>query len=78
MAIEFVLPFYIWFLIITIIVQSHYYTLAARLNGSNAVQVLATLFLLSYAKLLQSDNHQSTKLEYLDSSVWLYDGNTDF
>jgi len=51
MAIEFVLPFYIWFLIITIIVQSHYYTLAARLSGRNAVQV--TLFLLFNAKLLR-------------------------
>ena len=49
---QFVFTLYIWFLVITIIVLSNYYTLAARLSG-NAVQVLATLFLLSYAKLLR-------------------------
>ena len=80
---QFVFPLYIWFLVITIIVLSHYYTLAAKLSGRNAVQVLATLFLLSYAKLLQvlitafssttithSDGHQQT--------VWLYDGNINY
>ena len=50
---QFVFPLYIWFLVVTIIVLSHYYTLAARLSGRNAVPVLATLFLLSYAKLLR-------------------------
>ena len=50
---QFVFPLYIWFLVITIIVLSHYYTFAARLSGRNAVPVLATLFLLSYAKLLR-------------------------
>ena len=80
---QFVFPLYIWFLVITIIVLSHYFTSAARLSGRNAVQVLATLFLLSYAKLLQvlitvfssttiahSDGHQQT--------VWLYDGNVNY
>ena len=80
---QFVFPLYIWFLVIIIIVLSHYSTLAARLSGRNAVQVLATLFLLSYAKLLQvlitafssttithSDGHQQT--------VWLYDGNINY
>ena len=37
---QFVFPLYIWFLVITIIVLSHYYTLAARLSGRNAVPVL--------------------------------------
>ena len=78
---QFVFPLYIWFLVITIIVLSHYFTLAARLSGRNAVPVLATLFLLSYAKLLQfvitvfsstrlSDGHQQ--------GVWLYDGNVNY
>ena len=35
-----------------IIVLSHYSTTAARPSGRNEVQVLATLFLLSYAKLV--------------------------
>ena len=80
---QFVFPLYIWFLVITIIVLSHYYTLAARLSGRNAVPVLATLFLLSYAKLLRIiiTVFQSTELEYPDRSVrkiWLYDGNIDY
>ena len=80
---QFVFPLYIWFLVITIIVLSHYYTLAARLSGRNAVPVLATLFLISYAKLLRIiiTVFQSTQLEYPDRSVrkiWLYDGNVDY
>ena len=80
---QFVFPLYIWFLVITIIVLSHYFTLAARLSGRNAVPVLATLFLLSYAKLLRIiiTVFQSTDLEYPDKSVrkvWLYDGNVDY
>ena len=80
---QFVFPLYIWFLVIAIIVVSHYSTLAARLSGRNAVPVLATLFLLSYAKLLRIiiTVFQSTDLEYPDNSVrkiWLYDGNVDY
>ena len=80
---QFVFPLYIWFLVITIIVLSHYSTFAARLSGRNAVPVLATLFLMSYAKLLRIiiTVFQSTELEYLDNSVrkiWLYDGNVDY
>ena len=80
---QFVFPLYIWFLVITIILLSHYYTLAARLSGRNAVPVLATLFLISYAKLLRIiiTVFQSTDLEYPDNTVrkvWLYDGNVDY
>ena len=80
---QFVFPLYIWFLVITIIVLSHYSTLAARLSGRNAVQVLSTLFLISYAKLLRIiiTVFQSTDLEYPDSivrKVWFYDGNVDY
>ena len=80
---QFVFPIYIWLIVILIIVSSHYYTKAAKLSGRNAVQVLATLFLLSYAKLLQATITiiSSTTLEYPDGSirrVWLYDGNVDY
>ena len=80
---QFVFPLYIWFLVITIIVLSHYYTLAAKLSGRNAVPVLATLFLISYAKLLRIiiTVLQSTELEFPDNSVrkvWFYDGNVDY
>ena len=80
---QFVFPLYIWFLVITIIVLSHYYTLAARLSGRNAVPVLATLFLISYAKLLRIiiAVFQSTDLNYSNNTlrkVWFYDGNVDY
>ena len=80
---QFVFPVYIWFIVILIIVSSHYYTTAAKLASNKAVQVLATLFLLSYAKLLRLTItiFSSTTLEYPDGSirrVWLYDGNVDY
>ena len=80
---QFVFPLYIWFLVIAIIILSHYYTLAARLSGRNAVPVLATLFLISYAKLLRIiiTVFQSTDLEYPDNivrKIWFYDGNVDY
>ena len=80
---QFLFPLYIWLLVIVIIVASHYSSRAARLSGNNAVQVLATLFLLSYAKLLRLiiTIFSSTELVYPDGytrKVWLYDGNVDY
>ena len=49
---QFAYPLYIWLLVAGIILLSRYSTVAARLSGSNSVPVLATLFLLSYAKVL--------------------------
>ena len=46
-------PVYIWLLAIVIIATSHFFTRVSKLSGKNTVQVLATLFLLSYTKLLQ-------------------------
>ena len=51
---QFVFPLYVWALVGLIIVVSHYSTNAARIFGRNPVSVLATLFLLSYTKLLQT------------------------
>ena len=50
---------------------------------NNALQVLATLFLLSYAKILRVviTVFSSTVLLYPDKfkkRVWLYDGNIEF
>ena len=50
---QFVFPFYIWFMLITIIISCYYSTMASKLFGKNPVQVLATLFLLSYAKIIR-------------------------
>ena len=80
---QFLFPLYIWTIVVLIIVSSHYSTTAAKVSGRNAVQVLATLFLLSYAKLLRITITalSFTLLEYPDGSVkriWLYDGNVDY
>ena len=80
---RFLFPVYIWIIVVLIIVSSHYSTTAAKLSGRNAVQVLATLFLLSYAKLLRTTitAFSFTLLEYPDGSVkkiWLYDGNVEY
>ena len=77
---QFVFPVYIWILVGLMIYTSRYSTRISKLSGSNTVSVLATLFLLSYAKLLRTivdaisfttltDRHGST------SFVWLLDGN---
>ena len=80
---QFFFPFYIWVLVTVIIVTSHYFTIASRLSGRNAVQVLATLFLLSYTKLLQIIVivFSFTTIIYpngYSKAVWLYDGNVDY
>ena len=80
---QFLFPLYIWLLVTVIIVVSHYSSTASRLCGNSAVQVLATLFLLSYAKLLRLiiTIFSSTELVYPDGyvrRVWLYDGNVDY
>ena len=69
---QLVFPVYIWAIIATVIILSDRYTIAARLNGRNAVPVLATLFLLSYAKLLRLvvTALAYTTLEYPDA--WDY------
>ena len=86
---QLVFPVYVWIIVTVIIISSHYSTWAAKLSGKNSVQVLATLFLLSYAKLLRiiiaafsftelktyhSENMNSFSVE----NVWLYDGNIQY
>ena len=80
---QFIFPLYVWTLVGMIIVGSHYSGRVARVFGRNPVAVLATLFLLSYAKLLRTiiAALSYTSLEYPNNtqvSVWLYDGNVKF
>ena len=77
---QFVFPVYIWILVGLMICTSRYSTRISKLSGSNTVSVLATLFLLSYAKLLRTivDTISFTTLtdQHGDTSfVWLLDGN---
>ena len=79
---QFVFPVYIWTIMIIIIVSSHYSTRIAKVTGRNAVQVLATLFLLSYSKILRGiiTALLVTTLDYPSESklVWLPDGNVNY
>ena len=80
---QFVFPLYVWSLAGLIIVASEYSSRVTRVFGSNPVAVLATLFLLSYAKLLRTilDVLSFTFLYYPDEvrvAVWQYDGNIQF
>ena len=77
---QFLFPLYVWLMMAVIIVSSHYSSRAGRIFGNNAVQVLATLFLLSYAKLLRVTItiFQPARLviqELFNMLVWRYDGN---
>ena len=79
---QFVFPFYIWAIAGLIIASARYSIRVARITGYNSVPVLATLFLLSYAKLLRTiitvmsytivDSPQGSK------AVWSADGNIDY
>ena len=80
---QFVFPFYVWLIAAAIILVSHYSTLATKIFGDKSVSVLATLLLLSYAKLLRSiiTVFSFTTLEYPDNTrakVWSFDGNLQY
>ena len=79
---QFVFPLYVWFLVGIIIFVSHYSQRIANLLGNNPIAVLATLFLLSYAKILRTITAALavTYLEYPDGkrAVWLYDGSLNY
>ena len=79
---QFVFPVYIWVLVGLMILVSHFSQRFASLLGNNPVSVLATLILLSYAKILRTliTTVYFTHLEYptYSRSVWFYDANIDY
>ena len=80
---QFVFPAYIWFLVGVVIYLANRFQFIANLIGQRAVQVLATLLLLSYTKLQRVivTILTYTNVEYPDGSVhyvWLYDGNIGY
>ena len=79
---QFLFPIYIWTIAGGMIVSSHYSTTAAKLFRRHAVKVLATLFLLSFAKLQRTiiTALSFTFLTYPDGTktVWLYDSNIEY
>ena len=87
---QFVFPFYIWLLVGVIIVLCRYSSTVMKLMGMRNIEVLATLFLLSYAKLLKTIIAALSFTDILVASastdsdtliprkVWLYDGKINF
>ena len=76
---QFAFPAYLFLLMAGIIIGSHYSVRMCRLCGSHAVPALATLFLMSYTKILRTvtDALSMSQLTCNDSTltVWSVDGN---
>ena len=80
---QFVFPIYVWSLVGVIILISHFSRRITSLLGSNPIAVLATLFLLSYARILRTlvDALSFRFLDYPDLktvAIWPYDGNIEY
>jgi predicted outer membrane repeat protein len=79
---QFAFPFYLWLLISLIIVFSHKSRHVTKWLSTNPVAVLATLLLMSYAKVLQTIICALSRT-YLDTPtglrvVWVFDGNINY
>ena len=80
---QFAFPLYVWGLVMTIIVVSHYSIRISAILSNSTVAVLATLILLSYTKILRTiiAALSHTLLEYPNNAqiaVWLLDGNIGY
>ena len=80
---QFVFPIYIWTIAGLMIGFAHYSSIGGKVIGRNSVQVLSTLFLLSYAKLLRTVILVAsfTRLVFPDGSqtvLWRFDGNIPY
>ena len=79
---QFVFPAYLFLLMGGIIVGCRYSVWLCRLCGSHAVPALATLFLMSYTKILLTVTNalSMTRLPFNDSilTVWSVDGNIEY
>lgn len=80
---QFLFPLYIWVLAAIIIVSSHHLSFMAKICGKNIVQVLATLFLLSYTKLQRAiitglSFTMVTQSNKRQQAVWLSDPSLNY
>ena len=87
---QFLFPLYIWSIACGMILLAHYSERMTKLFGNNSVHVLATLFLLSYAKILRIVidvlfpatlyvyTDQRDPVKSLTKVVWALDGNLDY
>ena len=84
---QFIFPFYVWFLLILIIIMARYSNKVVRLVGTHVIPVLATMILLSYTKLIrtvfQTLNYVNIKCtneknETLLNAMWYSDANVQY
>ena len=86
---QFVFPLYIWSIAGAMAISAHYSRMMTILFGNNCVQVLATLFLLSYVKLFRTIitvmvpavleiYPQNSDQRNGVSVVWAFDGNLSY
>ena len=79
---QFVFPLYIWSIASLIIIAAKYSDRVAKVMGNNSVPVLATLFLLSYAKLFRTIitalSFTMLSTAHGSKAVWSADGNLDY
>ena len=79
---QFVFPLYIWSIAGLIIILAKYSGRVAKVMGNNSVPVLATLFLLSYAKLFRTIitalSFTLLSTTHGSKAVWSADGNLDY
>ena len=82
MWLQFLFPLYIWTISGAIIFLARYSTKLAKLMGSNPVAVLATLFLLSYTKLMHLCiiilSYSVVTYPKGTKTVWSFDGDMEY
>ena len=81
-ALQFVFPVYLWLIVVALVLLSRFSTRIANLTSHSSIQVLATLFYLSFAKLLLTviDIFTSVTIQTPqgDYTVWYIDGNVHY
>ena len=79
---QFLFPLYIWGICGLMIITAKYSIRMSRMMGNNPVSVLATLFLLSYTKLLRTSimilAYSVIIYPHGQKAVWSLDGNVDY
>ena len=85
---QFVFPLYVWSIAGLIIILAKHSARLAKVMGNNSVPVLATLFLLSHAKLFRTIitalsytmliTSQENDERFITKAVWSADGNVDY
>ena len=79
---QFIFPIYIWCIAGAIIILANHSKRVAAVAGNNGVPVLATLFLLSYAKLFNTIisviSYTTLYTTQGERLVWTVDGNIDY